>query len=331
MYHGLSGAAIDYIPKKDGLFYVFFLQKMRDSPYTEDMADSEGAGLFEDEQFVIPDSFLERFSDHLQAQLLMVTDIGCYPRAIYHACTRLRGVKSAILIYCREGSGYYTLGKGETHTLTAGQLIIIPPDTPHEYGSTRENPWTIFWIHLQGFLFYPFYAMVSSSVPVKVPELYGLQLIGLFRQCFDLLKRPYGDEEFLYLCQLATAMLALVPCAAKQPAVSLNPETARGVDRAMAFMNEHIHELISLEDLSRAARFSPSHLHYIFKTSTGRAPIEYFLRVKIRAAARDVYFSNVPIKDIAETYGIEDPYYFSRLFKKIMGMAPMQYRRRMKE
>jgi AraC-like DNA-binding protein len=173
--------------------------------------------------------------------------------------------------------------------------------------------------------------MVSSVVPVRVSELYGLQLISLFRQCFDLLKRPYEDEEFLYLCQLVTAMLALVPCAAKQPAASLSPEAARGMDRAVAFMNEHIHELISLEDLARVARFSPSHLHYIFKTSTGCSPIEYFLRVKIRAASRNVYFSNVPIKDIAETYGIEDPYYFSRLFKKIMGMAPIQYRRRMKE
>jgi AraC-like DNA-binding protein len=295
------------------------------------MKDPKDPGLYEDEQFVIPDSFLDRFSDHLQAQLLMVTDIGCYPHAIYHACARPQGTKSAVLIYCREGLGYYSLRGGESHALAAGQLIIIPPDTPHEYGSTRENPWTIFWIHLKGFLFYPFYGMVSSTVPVRVSELYGLQLIGLFRQCFDLLKRPYGDEEFLYLCQLATAMLALIPCAAKQPAASLSPEAARGLDRAVTFMNEHIHELISLEDLARSARFSPSHLHYIFKISTGSAPIEYFLRVKIRAAARDVYFSNAPIKDIAETYGIEDPYYFSRLFKKIMGMAPVRYRRRMKE
>lgn len=304
---------------------------MRNSPYTGDMENPEEPGLYEDEHFAIPDSFLDRFADHLQGQLLMVTDIGCYPHAIYHACARPKGTTSAILIYCREGQGYYALGKGETHALTAGQLIIIPPGTPHEYGSSRENPWTIFWIHLKGFLFYPFYEMVSAAVPVQVSELYGLQLIGLFRQCFDLLKRSCGDEEFLYLCQLATAMLALIPCAAKQPAASLSPEAAQGLDRAVAFMNEHIHELISLEDLARTARFSPSHLHYIFKTSTGCAPIEYFLRVKIRAASRDVYVSNMPIKDIAETYGIEDPYYFSRLFKKIMGMAPVRYRRRMKE
>jgi AraC-like DNA-binding protein len=319
--HGLN-----YLKK--WIIFCFFLAKMFRRPYTEGMETPEEPGGFEDEHFVIPDSFLERFSDHLQAQLLMVTDIGCYPRAIYHACARPQGAKSAILIYCREGLGYYAVGNGGSHPLPAGQLIIIPPNTPHEYGSVRENPWTIFWIHLNGFLFYPFYDMVSAAVPVRVPEIYGLQLIGLFRQCFNILKRPYGDEEFLYLCQLATAMLALVPCAAKQPADSLSAKGAQGLERTIAFMQEHLREPVSLDQLAQAAQFSPSHLYYLFKRSTGCAPVEYFLRLKIRSAAREINFSDRPIRDIAETYGIEDPYYFSRLFKRIMGIAPAQYRKR---
>jgi AraC-like DNA-binding protein len=170
--------------------------------------------------------------------------------------------------------------------------------------------------------------MVSSAVPVRIPEIYGLQLIGLFRQCFALLKRPYGDEEFLYLCQLAAAILALIPCAAKHPGDSLSAGGARGVDRAVAFMHEHLREPVSLDELAEAAQFSPSHLYYLFKQSTGCAPVEYFLRLKIRTAAREVRFSNAPVKDIAAAYGFEDPYYFSRLFKRIIGIAPMGYRRR---
>ncbi|MDR0449883.1 MAG: helix-turn-helix transcriptional regulator, partial [Treponema sp.] len=59
---------------------------------------------------------------------------------------------------------------------------------------------------------------------------------------------------------------------------------------------------------------------------TGYAPMEYFLRLKIQAAARDIFFSDSLIQDIAAIYGIEDPYYFSRLFKRIMGVSPRQYR-----
>jgi AraC-like DNA-binding protein len=55
--------------------------------------------------------------------------------------------------------------------------------------------------------------------------------------------------------------------------------------------------------------------------------VEYFQRIKVQAAARDVIFSDASIQDIAAIYGIEDPYYFSRLFKKIMGVPPREYRK----
>jgi AraC-like DNA-binding protein len=67
-------------------------------------------------------------------------------------------------------------------------------------------------------------------------------------------------------------------------------------------------------------------LHNLFHRSTGFAPIEYFLQAKMLAASRDLYFSELPINDIAYSYGIEDPYYFSRIVKKIMGVSPQQYR-----
>jgi AraC-like DNA-binding protein len=96
-------------------------------------------------------------------------------------------------------------------------------------------------------------------------------------------------------------------------------------------MQDHIHDLITLEQLSAVSGLSASHLNYLFKKSTGHAPINYFLRTKIQAACRDIAFSDLPNKDIAAVYGIEDPFYFSRLFKKITGFSPQQYRTRTKQ
>jgi YesN/AraC family two-component response regulator len=59
--------------------------------------------------------------------------------------------------------------------------------------------------------------------------------------------------------------------------------------------------------------------------------MEFFLRTKIQATAKDLYFSSLPIRDIALTYGIEDPYYFSRLFKKVMGISPLNFRKKKTE
>jgi AraC-like DNA-binding protein len=142
---------------------------------------------------------------------------------------------------------------------------------------------------------------------------------------------PYQLEEFLYICQLGAAVLSLIPCAAKQSARRLTLDGNKGVEQTVAFIKNHLHENVTLEELAAAAQFSPSHLHHLFRQALGYAPVEYFLRMKIQAAAGDVFFSEQTIRVIAETYGIEDPYYFSRLFKKIMGLSPLQYRRKAQE
>jgi AraC-like DNA-binding protein len=51
----------------------------------------------------------------------------------------------------------------------------------------------------------------------------------------------------------------------------------------------------------------------------------------MHAAAKDLYFSRLPVKDIAMSYGIEDAFYFSRLFKKIIGLTPKEYRNKSKD
>jgi AraC-like DNA-binding protein len=311
-------------------YFTILLEKKYKIPYTVPVDGISHTLTVNYEQFNIPGDLIAKFSEDPLAQLLVVTDIGYYPQAIFHSCTRLKGSESGILLYCTEGSGTFSINGGDPHILTAGQLLIIPPDTPHTYGAIRENPWTIFWIHLKGFFFTSFYNTISARLPIRISEVYGAQLEGLFHQCFSLLKTSCQDEEFLYLCQLASTMLAMLPCAAKQAAAQVGASGKLGLERAVSYMREHLHGMISLDELAQAAWFSPSHLHYLFKQSTGYAPVEYFLRLKIETAAKDVYFSNMPVKDIADAYGIEDPYYFSRLFKKIMGIAPTEYRRRVK-
>jgi AraC-like DNA-binding protein len=54
--------------------------------------------------------------------------------------------------------------------------------------------------------------------------------------------------------------------------------------------------------------------------------MEYFIRMKLEKACSALYHSEMKIKDIASMLGYEDPYYFSRLFKKHLNMSPFQYR-----
>jgi transcriptional regulator GlxA family with amidase domain len=98
------------------------------------------------------------------------------------------------------------------------------------------------------------------------------------------------------------------------------------IDSAILFMQEHINESITLNDLSHRYNYSPSRFSSLFKQRTGYAPIDYFIQMKMQKASQHLGISDKSIKDIALSMGFDDPYYFSKRFTKVMGMSPTRYR-----
>jgi AraC-like DNA-binding protein len=281
---------------------------------------------FENEYlFVFPDEFLNRMAGDKLFQPLAVTEIGYFPLARYHFRQRPLGCETAILIYCSTGSGFYSVNGEKPKMLQSRQLIMIPPDTPHIYGASEENPWSIYWVHFKGSLVDPYYGMLKNLIPIFLPDMFGEKLRKMFRQCFTMLKTPLQTEEYFYLCQIVGTMIALAPCAGKNSMLHFHSGNSM-IEKTIAFMEKHLHDIVSLDELVQVAGCSRSYLNYLFQKVSGNSPLAYFLRAKMQSASRDLYFSTLPVKDIALSYGIEDPYYFSRLFKKVMGMSPLKYR-----
>jgi len=98
------------------------------------------------------------------------------------------------------------------------------------------------------------------------------------------------------------------------------------VELSINYMQENISQLLTLEDIARSVNFSASHYSALFRKKTGFAPIEYFNHLKIQKACQYLLYTELRIKEIADKLGIEDPYYFSRMFAKLMGQSPLQYR-----
>ena len=84
--------------------------------------------------------------------------------------------------------------------------------------------------------------------------------------------------------------------------------------------------MLRLSDIAESVNVSIPHYSYLFKQKTGFAPMEYFNQLKVQKACQYLLFTNLRIKEIAEQLGIEDPYYFSRMFKSVMGLSPKEYR-----
>jgi AraC-like DNA-binding protein len=81
-----------------------------------------------------------------------------------------------------------------------------------------------------------------------------------------------------------------------------------------------------LAELAREAGLSVPHYSAMFSRRTGLAPIDYFLRLKIQRACQLLETTAMLVEEVAAAVGCDDPFYFFRLFKKIMGHSPRAYR-----
>ena len=91
-------------------------------------------------------------------------------------------------------------------------------------------------------------------------------------------------------------------------------------------MREHLAGSFTVQELAAQAGLSASHYAATFRARVGRPPIVFFNFLKVQAACQQLTHSSLRIKEIANQLGFEDVYYFSRVFTKLMGLSPRQFR-----
>lgn len=107
----------------------------------------------------------------------------------------------------------------------------------------------------------------------------------------------------------------------------LSSEAQRLVRKAMAFVQQHFHEPISRQDLARHVGMSEDYLTYCFRQELGMTPIAFLNRYRITQAKRLLKETDRTITEIALDVGFSDSGYFSRVFRREVGLSPEAFRR----
>jgi two-component system response regulator YesN len=102
------------------------------------------------------------------------------------------------------------------------------------------------------------------------------------------------------------------------------------IARAREYIRCHFREKLAIQDIASSVGMSESYFSHVFKKETGSNVVDYINRVKIEKAAEILETSNLKVADAASRIGIDNPNYFSVLFKKIIGISPQEYRERCK-
>ncbi|NOU71967.1 helix-turn-helix domain-containing protein [Paenibacillus sp. LMG 31458] len=283
-------------------------------------------GFEEEKLFVLPDYMQTELSRSELTRDLFISDIGFFPRARHHYRERPEGSDSHIFIFCSDGEGWIELDQHKTFPLTQNHLAVIPAKTPHRYGASSNAPWSIYWFHLQGDHAAAFIRMYDMDAgPLHLPIGAQTDFKDVFDKCYALLSdKTYSLPIHTHVSQSIRQLISGIGISAGGTAKDKKRE--QYLELAIRYMSDRLEDSIKLPELAKHTGLSKQHLILLFNEETGFPPIEYFLRMKIQRAAQMLSLTGLTIKEVAASIGITDPYYFSRLFKKMTGSAPSAYR-----
>ena len=274
---------------------------------------------------MLPPAIVELEEQDDFCQGLFITDIGYYPKAEHHHRIREKGVGQYVLIYCVDGSGFYVVD-GKRHEVKKNQYFILPIGKPHEYGSTEGHFWTVYWLHFCGKAAHVFAEGAATPQTINVTMQSRIsERINIFDEILTTLHFGDSIEDLRYASSLLAHFLASMRYLGQFRRAKASAEKDI-VEQAIHYMRENIENRITMAEVLRYVGYSQSHFSTVFKKKTGMSPLSYFNRLKVEHACKLLKTTDLKVNMICYKVGIEDPLYFSRLFSKVMGMSPSEFR-----
>jgi len=271
----------------------------------------------------IPRDVVNSYSRHRLLADLYVVSTGNMRAALGHQVERA-WIGDYIIIYCGAGKGWYHLD-GRHWTITKGDVLFVFPGTAHAYGADPQRPWSIQWAHFDGSLAPALLELANVSLEQPVVSIgERLQIVTLFNQILNTLQAGYSLHYLInvaaYLRQILSHIALLNTYAPPGNTKDLNAE------KVIQYMLNNLTKLCQLDDFAAIAAMSRSHFSRKFRAKTGYSPVDYFIRLKIQKACELLETTDMKVGEISQFLGYQDQYYFSRIFKKIVGSSPTRYR-----
>ncbi|MFZ5724011.1 MAG: helix-turn-helix domain-containing protein [Pseudomonadota bacterium] len=271
---------------------------------------------------VLPRFLLAQLAAHPLARDIHPHAFGHYPRARGHRMARTQH-DDLLVIWCTAGSGTLQTAAG-TQAITAGTLVVLPPGMAHEYRSAAQHPWTIWWAHVGGNAVGELGSLLAPGGRTTVDIGPDAALLRDFDTLLAVRDTGFRLDTWLHASSLLKQLLLQ---AARLAARGDAADTAFSLPRVTAWMHAHLDRPVELAELARAtSTLSMFQFARRFRAETGVAPIQYFIHLRMERACRLLDMSDAPVHLVARQLGYDDPYYFSRLFRRVIGMAPSDYR-----
>ena len=284
---------------------------------------------FSSRNFNVPEDLIGEASVTLLGGSLLLTSIGFYPMARNHSITHDEPQPDHLLLYCVSGEGWFRRHMDdEPHVLRSGECICLNAGESYAYGSSDTDPWSVCWVGFRGHVA-PAYCRILSNVSGNDHLSFkrSNDRDQLFNEMFEMLCSGLTLERLLCISGMLQYYLSSFCFSHEWNDVDQsNVPMPDGVDRVIAFMKKNVGMRYAAGDFAAEAELSQTALCLNFKKKTGYSPIAYFNRLKIEQACVLLLTTKLKVYEISNRVGVDDVFYFSRMFTKQMGVAPREYR-----
>jgi AraC-like DNA-binding protein len=239
-----------------------------------------------------------------------------------------RTIQHHELIFVTGGNGSIIIEK-KRYQVKDGMLFYICPDVLHSIEIDTKEPICFLSVHFS-YVYVSFneskwdiinqVEMLPLHPAQELKDYYHID--DTFKKLVDSWNEKLPGYEFITKTLLQQLLIAIFQNIRKQ---KQHYSTSLKVEKIIQYMHQNINNRVTLTELSEMVQLSSTYLSRAFKETTGYSVIEFFNKIKIDKAKELINEGDKKIKEVAQTLGFTDEFYFSRIFKRIEGTSPSEY------
>lgn len=220
------------------------------------------------------------------------------------------------------GTGAVRLGR-RRYRLGPGVVFIYGPGMMHDIVSEHGRPLTKYFVDVFGSEVISLMqrAGLKPGRAVQVLDVPGVRLL------YDMMLTE-GGRQWRDMQQVVAQLVRLLLLKLGEsftPRSVQQTSAAASFERCWRHVVEHAASVRTLRELAAGVGLAPEHVCRLFRQFGHPPPMKSVMRRRIDLAAAELVTTGCAVKTAATTAGFNDPYHFSRVFKRFMGMPPAEF------